>query len=141
MSDDVTVLGVVLGLIGGIGGTVLTEIFRRRRAAREEPKLQLELVDGVSPAKVAGNPCAYARLDVRNDRRSGGATAVSVRIERVDGGSPEDAEKLGFLESFQLAWANEDRGNPNVPPQPKGVPADVRRRIDLAHRPPRCADR
>jgi hypothetical protein len=133
MSGDVTVPGVVLGLVGGIGGTVLTELFRLRRAAREEPKLQLELVNGLSPGRVAGNPSAYARLDVANDRRSNGATGVSVRIERVLGGSSEDAEIRDFLEGWQLAWANEDRGNPNVPPLPQTVPADDKRRIDVAH--------
>jgi hypothetical protein len=133
VSGDVTAVGVILGLIGGIGGTVLTELFRLRRAAREEPKLRLELVNGLAPAQVAGNPCAYARLDVANDRHSNGATGVSVRIERVFGGPRQPAEVRDFLEGWQLAWANDDRGNPNVPPQPKSVPPGDKRRIDLAH--------
>lgn len=133
MSDEITVLGVALGLLGGIGGTVLTEILRLRRVAREEPKLHLELVDGLARARVAGNPGAYARLDVGNDRQSDGATGVSVRIERVLATSPENAEMLDFLEGWRLAWANEDRGNPNVPPEPKPVPAGDKRQIDFAH--------
>jgi hypothetical protein len=100
MSDDITVLGVVLGLIGGIGGRSSPRSLRRPPRCPARSRSCNSNLDGLSPAKVAGNPCAYARLDVRNDRRSGGATAVSVRIERFDGGSPEDAEKRGFLESF-----------------------------------------
>jgi hypothetical protein len=133
VSEEITALGVVLGLVGGIGGTVLTEIFRLRRAARAEPKLHLELEHVLSPALVAGKPCVYARVALGNDRLSDGATGVSVRIERVVGGSPEDAEMLAFLKGWQFAWANEDRGNPNVPPEPKGIPAGDKRLVDLAH--------
>jgi hypothetical protein len=53
-----------------------------------------------------------------------------VRIEAVEGGSPEN---MDFLADWQLAWANEDRGNPNVPPAPKTVGPDSRRAVDLAH--------
>ena len=132
MAADVTVLGVLLGLVGGVGGTVLGEIFRLRRAAKEAPELYLDDVRELTPALVAGNPTAYARLDVGNVHGNG-ATGVTVRIERVDAPSPEHAEQLTFLAGWQLAWANEDRGNPNVPPQPKSVAAGDRRRVDLAH--------
>jgi hypothetical protein len=133
VSEEITVAGVALGLVGGVGGTVLAEIFRRRGAAREEPKLRLELVTGLAPARVANNATAYARLDIGNDRRSNAASGVSVRIARVSGGSSEDEEKLEFLAGWQLAWANEDRGDPNVPPEPKTVPPGDKRRVDLAH--------
>ena len=112
---------------------MLGEFLRLRRAAREEPKLSVELVGDLAPARVGKNPGAYARLDIGNDRRSNAATGVSLRIERVRGGSADDSEKLSFLEGWQLAWANEDRGNPNVPPAPKSVPPGDVRRIDLAH--------
>jgi len=132
-ATDLTLAGIAVGLVGGVGGTILTELFRLRRATREEPKLSLEVVAGLAAARVGNNPCAYARLSVSNDRRSTGATGVSVRIERVFGGPAEDAENLNFLGGWQLAWANDDRGDPNVPPAPKAVPPGDSRRIDLAH--------
>jgi hypothetical protein len=131
--DEITLPGVLLGLVGGLGSALLAEFFRRLHAKRAEPKLRLQLVDGLAPSLVAGNPTAYARLDIHNDSKSGGAIGVSVRIERVIGGSPGDPEKLRFLERWQLAWANEDRGNPNVPPEPKGIPPGGQHPIDLAH--------
>lgn len=129
MSADFTPFGIMLGLVGGIGATILGEVLRLRR----KPRLSLELVEGLGPGRVARAEGAYARLEVRNASHRDGASGVSVRIEKVRGGTPKDAEKLSFLESWQLAWAKEDRGNPNVPPQPNPVSAGGSRQIDLAH--------
>lgn len=129
MGDQVTLAGVLLGLIGGVGGTLLAEFLRLRK----RPKLSLILVEGLATTRVGQQTACYARLDVRNAQRSDGAVGVSVRIARVRGRDGAAPESLDALEGWQLAWANEDRGNPNVPPAAKPIPAGDNRRIDLAH--------
>jgi hypothetical protein len=129
-SGDITVPGVVLGLVGGVGGTLLKQLFDTRRRKVSEPKLGLEPVKGLGMATVDQRPAAYARLEVTNHPKSEGATGVMVRIEKVEGGAPEN---MDFLGDWQLAWANEDRGEPNVPPTPRTVGPDGRRGVDLAH--------
>jgi len=129
MRGEITLLGVVLGLVLGVAGTVLGEVLRLRR----RPKLTLALVDGLTLTEVAPNNAAFARLDVLNAPRRDGAVGVSVKIERVRSRSGESASELDFFQGWQLAWANEDRGNPNVPPEARSIPAGGSRRIDLVH--------
>jgi len=122
-------LGVVIAFFSGAGTITVGEALRLRR----KPRLSLELVEGLGPGRVAGAQTAYARLAVRNSLYSDGESGMVVRIEKVRGGTPENAEKLRFLESSYLAWTKEDRGNPNVPPKPNPISAGGSRQIDLAH--------
>jgi hypothetical protein len=126
---EVTLLGVVLGLIGGVGATLLGEVLRLRR----RPKLSLAIVDHLASARIKGKPGAFARLEVRNAPGKEAATGVTVRIEGVASGSDRYRESLTFLESWQLAWANDDRGNSNVPPKAKAIASGSSRQVDLAH--------
>jgi hypothetical protein len=126
---DITFIGVLLGLIGGVGGTVLTEVFR----VRKRPRLSLTATEHLSFTRIAGNPGAFARLEIRNAPGKETATGVTVRIERVASDSEDDRESVDFLESWQLAWANDDRGNPNVPPKAKSIASGASLHIDLAH--------
>jgi hypothetical protein len=128
---DLSALSIGIGLVGGIGGTLLTQASAWRQRKVKVPKLELAAVDGLPIATVASHPAAYARLEVTNDPKSDGANEVVVRIERVEGAPDDRAHFLGA--SWQLAWANEDRGNPNVPPTPKSVGPGNPRTIDLAH--------
>ena len=129
MSDEITALGLLVGVLTGIAGTVVAEVLRLRR----KPRLSLALVDGLSGGLIAGHRGAYARLDVRNAKRRDGAVNVTVRIQHVRAHAADDTRDLDALQRWQLAWANEDRGNPNVPPEPKPVPGGDTRGIDLAH--------
>jgi hypothetical protein len=126
---DITFIGVLLGLVGGVGGTVLTEAFRLRR----RPRLSLAVTEHLYVTRVGDNLAAFARLEVRNAPGKEGATGVTVRIEGVASESKDDRESLNFLESWQLAWANDDRGNTNVPPKAKVIASDSSLQVDLAH--------
>jgi len=122
----------LLGLCGGLGGSLLMDMVRRQRAKREEPILSIQPTrEALYPAEVQEKPCAYARVHVCNDPERNAATGVGVYIEHVSGGSEDDKEKLAFLEGRWLAWANADRGDANVPPAMK----TIRKKdwIDLAH--------
>ncbi|HMI81316.1 MAG TPA: hypothetical protein VK480_05965 [Solirubrobacterales bacterium] len=126
---DITPLGILLGLIGGVGGTALTEVFRLRK----RPRLSLVVTEHLYVTRVGGNPAAFARLEVRNAPGKEAATGVTVRIEGVASESEDHRESLKFLESWQLAWANDDRGNTNVPPKAKVIASDSSLKVDLAH--------
>jgi len=129
MGDGITLAGVLLGLVGGVGGTLLAEVLRLRK----RPKLSLAVVEGMATTQVGQQDVAYARLDVVNSQRGDGALGVSVRIDHVRSQGGVADESLDSLQGWQLAWANEDRGNPNVPPAAKPIPAGDARRIDLVH--------
>ena len=137
MSEELTTLGgVLLALLGGVVGSFIMEEVRRRRAKRVEPKLSVRPQKGLSYAHVGEDNvhCAYARLDICNHPDSKAATGVGVYIEHVEcvrGGSDDDKEKLAFLEGRWLAWANVDRGDPNVSPSMRTIRANTK--IDLAH--------
>ncbi len=100
---------------------------------RKRPKLSLAVTEHLSFARINGRPGAFARLEIRNAPGKEAATGVTVRIERVTSESEVDRESINFLESWQLAWANDDRGNPNVPPKAKVIAANSSLQIDVAH--------
>ena len=104
-------VGFVLGMLSAllVGGTL--EGFRLWWVRHKRPELTLDYA------------CAYARLTVRNAKGRDTASGVSVRIDRADGKSENDAsEKLAFLATRPLAWADADRGDPNVKPGVNAVP-------------------
>jgi hypothetical protein len=130
---DYTAVTVAVGLFSGSGVTAFVAFAGAARRRKKRPKLSLRVVEGLTPGRVDGHPVAFARLEVVNHPRSDDAAGVFVRIESVDADSSDHADKLLFLQHAHLAWANEDRGNPNVPAAPKPVNAGVPRRVDLAH--------
>jgi hypothetical protein len=123
------VAGIVSGLL--VGGAL--EGFRLFRVARQRPALTLDIVPELMPDRIADHPCAYARLAVSNAKGRDIASGVSVRIDRAAKSEKEASSNLAFLATRPLAWADADRGKPNVNPGVNPVPPGDRRLIDIAH--------
>lgn len=119
----------VLGLFGGSGTTLLAAFLRRR----QKPRLSIVPVEHLYFTRIDGSAAAFARLEIRNAPGKESATGVAVRIERATSESEDDRASLAFLEGWQLAWANDDRGDTNVPPRAKAIGPDSALQVDLAH--------
>jgi hypothetical protein len=130
IAAEITPIGIALALTGGVGAVLLGYLLRRQHDRARVPKLTLRADRRLTRGKVGSHPAAYARLDVSNDPRRDAATDVRIVIERVREAS---GAEIGFLARWQLAWANEDHGDPNVPPVAKTIHPGGRQGIDLVH--------
>lgn len=131
-SNSISLLGVVLGLCGGAVTTVGIEGFRLRRASRKRPRMLLARRERLAARRVAGSPCAFARLALTNDPESNAAVGARVRLERVESLDGVEGPEAS-LSGWHLAWGDDDQGDANVPSRAETIGPGASREIDVVH--------